>query len=142
MAKVASRVTSLFAGDLSLLCISTVTAINPTSGTSVDGVSDSEPRVTFATGVSGRSADGVRPNNKSELVSTIVAALPLDEASAKIRTGPPIDDKPDYDLDVWAGEIPLMQVVGAPIADPKLQAGVSAPSYVSNYSREAAHRAQ
>ena len=84
----------------------------------------------------------MRPNNKSELVSTIIAALPLDEASAKIRTGPPIDDKPDYDLDVWAGEIPLTQVVGTPVADPKLKAGVTAPSYVSDYSRKAAHRAQ
>ena len=84
----------------------------------------------------------MRPNNKSQLMSTIIAALPLDEASAKIRTGPPIDDKPDYDLDVWAGEIPLTQVVGTPIADPKLKAGVTAPGYVSSYNREAAHRAQ
>lgn len=84
----------------------------------------------------------MRPNNKSELVSTIIAALPLDEASAKIRTGPPIDDKPDYDLDVWAGEIPLTQVVGTPVADPKLKAGVTAPGYVTDYSRKAAHCAQ
>lgn len=95
-----------------------------------------------ASALSGRSADGIRPNNKSELVSTIIAALPLDEASAKVRTGGPIDDKPDYDLDVWAGEIPLTQVVGTPIADPKLKAGVSAPGYVSNYSRTAVHDAQ
>ena len=85
---------------------------------------------------SGRSADAVRANNKSELVSTIIAALPLNEASAKVRTGPPNDDKPDYDLDVWAGELPLTQVVGTPIADPKLKAGVAIPGYVAGYSRD------
>ncbi|KAL3145662.1 hypothetical protein ABBQ32_003199 [Trebouxia sp. C0010 RCD-2024] len=92
--------------------------------------------------IPGRSADAVRANNKSELVSTIIAALPLDEASAKVRTGPPIDDKPDYDLDVWAGELPLTSVVGIPIADPKLKAGVAVPGYVAGYSRDGVHGTQ
>ena len=84
----------------------------------------------------------MRANNKSELVSTIIAALPIDEASAKVRTGPPIDDKPDYGLDVWAGEIPLTQAVGTPIADPKLKAGVTIPGYVAGYSREGGAKAR
>lgn len=85
--------------------------------------------------IPGRSADAIRPNNKSELVSTTVVSLSLDEASAKIRTGPPKDDKPDYNLDVWAGEIPLRQVTGMPIDDPQLKGGVPVPNYVTNYSR-------
>jgi nitroimidazol reductase NimA-like FMN-containing flavoprotein (pyridoxamine 5'-phosphate oxidase superfamily) len=48
-----------------------------------------------------------RPPTDAELRQTLVVALPLDEASAKVRTGPPIDDPEDYALDVWAGEIPL-----------------------------------
>jgi nitroimidazol reductase NimA-like FMN-containing flavoprotein (pyridoxamine 5'-phosphate oxidase superfamily) len=48
-----------------------------------------------------------RPPDDGELRQTLVVALPLDEASAKIRTGPPIDDAEDYALDVWAGVIPL-----------------------------------
>ena len=67
----------------------------------------------------------------------MIVALPLDEASAKVRTGPPKDDKPDYDLDVWAGEVPLTQTVGTPIDDPKLKAGVPVPDYVAQYSRQA-----
>ncbi len=85
--------------------------------------------------IPGRSADAVRPNNKSELVSTTIVSLSLDEASTKVRAGPPIDDKPDYNLDVWAGEVPLHQTVGEPIDDPKLKSGVPIPDYVANYSR-------
>ena len=48
-----------------------------------------------------------RPPTDSELRQTLVVAVPLDEASAKVRSGPPIDDPEDYALDVWAGEIPL-----------------------------------
>jgi nitroimidazol reductase NimA-like FMN-containing flavoprotein (pyridoxamine 5'-phosphate oxidase superfamily) len=54
----------------------------------------------------GRWAEARRPTD-AELRQTLVVALPLDEASAKVRTGPPIDDPEDYALDVWAGEIPL-----------------------------------
>ncbi|DBA79462.1 TPA: hypothetical protein ACH3X2_007734 [Trebouxia sp. C0005] len=85
--------------------------------------------------IPGRSADGVRPNNKSELISTVIVSLSLDEASAKVRTGPPKDDKEDYELDVWAGELPLQQTVGKPVNDPKLKSGVSVPKYVAEYTR-------
>jgi nitroimidazol reductase NimA-like FMN-containing flavoprotein (pyridoxamine 5'-phosphate oxidase superfamily) len=66
--------------------------------------------------VLGRSAI-VRPPNESEIRQTMVIALPLTEASAKIRTGPPIDDEPDYALDVWAGVIPISLEKGEPIRD-------------------------
>src|SRR5437016_8960528 len=64
----------------------------------------------------GRSAL-VRPPSESEIRQTLVIALPLAEASAKVRSGPPIDDEPDYALDVWAGVIPISLVRGEPIRD-------------------------
>jgi len=64
----------------------------------------------------GRSAL-VRPPSESEIRQTLVIALPLAEASAKVRSGPPIDDEPDYALDVWAGVIPISLVRGEPIQD-------------------------
>lgn len=66
--------------------------------------------------VPGRSAV-VRPPNESELRQTLVLALPLSEASAKVRTGGPIDDEEDYALPVWAGVIPIALTKGEPIAD-------------------------
>ncbi|HEX7421527.1 MAG TPA: pyridoxamine 5'-phosphate oxidase family protein, partial [Thermoanaerobaculia bacterium] len=54
----------------------------------------------------GRSRDARAPN-ESELKQTLVLALPITEASAKIRTGPPIDDEEDYALPIWAGVLPL-----------------------------------
>ena len=50
--------------------------------------------------------------------------MPLQEASAKVRTGPPVDDEADYDLDVWAGVLPLRTVVGEPEDDPRLTPGI------------------
>src|SRR6266511_2377218 len=64
----------------------------------------------------GRSAE-VRGPSESELRQTLVLALPLHEASAKIRTGPPIDDVDDYKLPVWAGVVPLRMVRGEAIVD-------------------------
>jgi nitroimidazol reductase NimA-like FMN-containing flavoprotein (pyridoxamine 5'-phosphate oxidase superfamily) len=64
----------------------------------------------------GRSA-AVRPPTRQELMATLVLSLPLDEASAKVRTGPPIDDEADYILDVWAGVVPLTLVAGSPLPD-------------------------
>ena len=72
--------------------------------------------------VAGRAAE-VRGPNESELRQTLVLALPLDEASAKIRTGGPIDDEEDLALPVWAGVVPMRLTREAPIAD----GGVSAP---------------
>lgn len=81
----------------------------------------------------GRRAE-IRPNEKQELKATTVISMEIEEASAKIRTGPPKDDEPDYALDCWAGIIPVAQVVGAAIADPKLKAGVAFPKGLSGYA--------
>jgi nitroimidazol reductase NimA-like FMN-containing flavoprotein (pyridoxamine 5'-phosphate oxidase superfamily) len=79
--------------------------------------------------------DRVRPPSEKELRATLVLALPLSEASAKVRTGPPVDDEPDYALPVWAGELPLRIVPGAPIADARVRAGVVVPEHVSAWRR-------
>lgn len=82
----------------------------------------------------GRAVD-VRPPNVDELRQTLVLAIPLTEASAKIRTGPPVDDEEDYRLPIWAGIIPLTLTPSAPIDDERLVAGVIAPEYATRYER-------
>jgi nitroimidazol reductase NimA-like FMN-containing flavoprotein (pyridoxamine 5'-phosphate oxidase superfamily) len=79
----------------------------------------------------GRWAD-VREPNKAELKQTLVLRIPLREASAKIRTGAPVDEENDYNLRVWAGELPLRTVVGTPIRDPRSEFEVPIPSYLNN----------
>lgn len=79
--------------------------------------------------------DDVRAPTEQELAATSVLSLPISEASAKIRTGPPIDAEADYALDVWAGVLPLSQLTGTPVPDPKLPAGTALPTNVNNYSR-------
>lgn len=82
----------------------------------------------------GRSRD-VRLPSDEELAFTKVLALPLREASAKVRTGPPVDDEADLHLPHWAGVLPLPLVPGVPVADPDLHADVPAPAYVTGYRR-------
>ena len=77
----------------------------------------------------GRWAD-VREPSDAELKQTRVLQLALTEASAKIRTGPPIDEESDYNLRVWAGELPLSSVAGEPVADSRLLPGIEAPAYI------------
>jgi hypothetical protein len=72
--------------------------------------------------------DEVRPPNDHEWASTAIVALPIGEASAKIRTGPPIDDEADYALPVWAGVVPVPASVGTPIPDDRNLPGVPAPA--------------
>ena len=79
--------------------------------------------------------DEVREPDEGELRATLVLSLPLVEASAKIRTGPPIDDEPDYEIPVWAGEIPLTLTTGDPIADPRLKADTAFPRHLREYRR-------
>lgn len=79
--------------------------------------------------------DEVRPPNSQELAGTLVLALPIAEASAKVRTGPPKDDEADYQLPVWAGEIPLQVQAKGLIPDPLLPADTPIPTYVSRYQR-------
>jgi uncharacterized protein len=78
----------------------------------------------------GRSADARRPNEQ-ELKQTLVLRIPIAEASAKIRTGPPKDDEEDYALPIWAGVLPLALVPSKPIPDND----VAAPEYVARYRR-------
>ena len=79
--------------------------------------------------------DDVRLPTDSELKQTTVLCLPLSEASAKVRTGPPVDDEEDYALPMWAGVVPLKLVAEAPIGDPRLPEGVAVPEYAVNYKR-------
>lgn len=62
--------------------------------------------------------DEVRGPNAKEMKATAVLAMEIDQASAKVRTGPPGDDKEDYDLPIWAGVLPIKQVYGDPVDDP------------------------
>jgi nitroimidazol reductase NimA-like FMN-containing flavoprotein (pyridoxamine 5'-phosphate oxidase superfamily) len=82
--------------------------------------------------IPGRWKD-VRQPNEQEMRQTLVVRIPIHEASAKVRTGPPVDDEPDYDLPIWAGVLPLRLAAGDPITDARLRAGVERPSYAANY---------
>ena len=73
----------------------------------------------------------VRWPTAKELKATKVLALPIDEASAKVRTGPPGDDDEDYAMDTWAGVVPLSITAGAPQDDPLLRAGIPVPEHVA-----------
>ncbi len=79
--------------------------------------------------------DDARQPNERELKATSVLRVAIDEFSAKVRTGPPIDDAEDYSFPAWAGVIPLEMKSGNPINDPKLDPGCEVPSYALNYSR-------
>ena len=82
----------------------------------------------------GRWAD-VRWPTELELKATTVLKLAIDEASAKIRTGGPIDDEEDYAMDVWAGILPLTLSTGTAINDERLESEISVPEYVKAYRR-------
>jgi uncharacterized protein len=87
--------------------------------------------------VPGRWPD-VRWPTENELKATAVVAIPIEEASAKIRTGQPIDEEDDYALGAWAGIIPLACRPGPAEPDPRMPAGRTAPAYVAAYSRPSA----
>lgn len=74
--------------------------------------------------------DDVRKPTAQELKATAVLKLPIEEASAKIRTGPPLDDEEDYALNVWAGVLPLAIRAGEPVDDPRLAPGAKVPKYL------------
>lgn len=78
-----------------------------------------------------------RKPNESEMKATMVLKLPLVEVSAKVRTGPPVDDEEDYSLPVWAGVLPLTVATGTPVNDARLPAGIEPPSNVKGYRRTA-----
>jgi nitroimidazol reductase NimA-like FMN-containing flavoprotein (pyridoxamine 5'-phosphate oxidase superfamily) len=74
--------------------------------------------------------DEVRSPNEKELKATAVLQFSMEEASAKTRTGPPLDDEEDYSLPVWAGVLPLTLQAKTPIPDPRLLTGLEIPEYV------------
>jgi hypothetical protein len=80
-----------------------------------------------------RRWEEVRVPNRKELKATTVLSIPITEASAKVRTGPPVDNKEDYGLDVWAGEVPLKMSPQHPVSDPQLKKGISLSSSVKKY---------
>jgi uncharacterized protein len=82
----------------------------------------------------GRGAEAREPTD-DELRQTLMLAIGLDEASAKVRTGPPSDDESDLDLPIWAGVVPLRLTSGKPEDAPDLPAGVTPPEYVTTYRR-------
>jgi nitroimidazol reductase NimA-like FMN-containing flavoprotein (pyridoxamine 5'-phosphate oxidase superfamily) len=82
--------------------------------------------------------DDLRPITEKELRATDVLEIPLQEASAKLRTGGPSDDEEDYALPIWAGVVPLALTPSRPIPDERLAAGISPPSYVRGYRRPTA----
>ena len=84
--------------------------------------------------LAGRGA-AVRAPNPQELNATLVLALPISEASAKIRTGPPLDAEEDYALPCWAGVLPLRLAALAPVPDPRLPAGIAPPPQLTGWSR-------
>ena len=72
----------------------------------------------------------LRPMTTAELKQTGVLRVSLERASAKVRTGPPVDDEEDYDWDVWAGVLPVSTTIGQPLPDPRLKDDVEVPPHV------------
>ena len=78
--------------------------------------------------------DDSRQPNERELKATSVLRIPIEEFSAKVRVGPPMDDEEDYSFPTWAGVIPVETAVGAPIREERCQQEL--PAYLRNYSRK------
>lgn len=76
-----------------------------------------------------------RPPNRKEMNATSVVSIRIDEASAKVRIGPPVDDEADYALPVWAGILPLQAAPSTPIRDERLAEDIPLPAYIAGYSR-------
>lgn len=81
--------------------------------------------------------DDVRQPAPNELLATLVLRIPIEEASAKTRTGPPVDFDHDLERDVWAGCLPYSIVRAAPVPDPKLRDGIPLPDYLFDRRDEA-----
>ncbi len=85
--------------------------------------------------IPGRWRDA-RPPSQAELRQTAIVVVPIDSATAKIRTGPPKDATSDLELPVWAGVLPLHQATGAPIPEPELAPDVPLPEYLRAYQAQ------
>jgi len=82
--------------------------------------------------IAGRWED-VREPAAKELNATAVLEFAIEEASAKIRTGPPVDDEEDYGLPVWAGVLPVRLASAEPVADARLAEGTEVPGYIRSW---------
>jgi nitroimidazol reductase NimA-like FMN-containing flavoprotein (pyridoxamine 5'-phosphate oxidase superfamily) len=101
----------------------------------VDPVEKAAALVRFVEGlVPGRQAD-LRPSTPKEIAGTSVLRLPLALASAKVRTGMPVDDDEDYELAIWGGVVPIRTVFDAPLSDDRVLAGVEVPANVVALTR-------
>jgi uncharacterized protein len=78
--------------------------------------------------------DHIRQPNEKELAVTSVLSMPIVEASAKVRTGDPIDDEADYAMPIWAGQIPIAATTLAPLADARLDVSTRMPAHVRGYA--------
>lgn len=85
--------------------------------------------------IPGRWQDARQPN-ATEIKATAVVAVPIESASAKVRTGPPVDDEEDYALPVWAGVLPQRTQYGPLEADPRLTADPTPPDYLQRFVAE------
>ena len=85
--------------------------------------------------IPGRWQEARLPNSK-ELNATLVVAIDIEAASAKLRSGVPVDDEADYDLPVWAGVLPLQETPLSPERDERLGEDIPLPEYISAYSRK------
>jgi nitroimidazol reductase NimA-like FMN-containing flavoprotein (pyridoxamine 5'-phosphate oxidase superfamily) len=85
--------------------------------------------------IPGRWKEARLPNRK-ELKATSVVSIQIDEASAKVRVGPPVDDEEDYALPVWAGVLPLQEMALSPLQDELQSPTVPLPGYIEQYSRK------
>ena len=92
----------------------------------------------FVDGLVPGHAAAVRRPTVQELAATTVVRVPIEEAVAKIRTGPPVDDEADLQSDVWAGVLPQTVVMQAPVPAPDLKPGVEVPDYISRITAGAA----
>lgn len=88
---------------------------------------------TFIDGLFPGRVATLRPNTAQELKATTLLALPISEASAKVRTGGPVDDEDDYALPIWAGVVPLHTVIGTPEADPRNLPDLDVPEHVRDF---------
>ena len=86
-------------------------------------------------GQSGRWAAARQPTTK-EMAATAVLSVPLAEASVKVRAGMPKDEPEDYELDVWAGVLPIFVTFGAPQPDPQLRAEIPVPAHIRDRAGE------
>lgn len=82
----------------------------------------------------GRWDDARRPNEQ-ESKATLLCSVRIESASAKIRTGGPIDDKDDYQADVWAGVVPIQEQMLAPVSDPLSPREIAVPTYIEEFLR-------